>query len=117
MDSFALVAYASLAISKTLFQQLLACLSFTLDSEDLFCLYKRKKWFLWNMAVAQAAENHGDHWDLTWDLRWGIYTSIPIWTHSKNSLAAAAEALNLKISSDGTYIITKKNNIKQNWVA
>ena len=43
MDSFALVAYASLAISKTLFQQLSACLSFTLDSEDLFCLYKRKK--------------------------------------------------------------------------
>ena len=37
MDSFVLVAYASLAASRTLLQQLLACLSFTLDSEDLFC--------------------------------------------------------------------------------
>ena len=37
MDSFILVAYASLASSRTLLQQLLACLNFTLDSEDLFC--------------------------------------------------------------------------------
>ena len=37
MDSFVLEAYASLATSRTLLQQLLACLDFTLDSEDLFC--------------------------------------------------------------------------------
>ena len=37
MDSFVLVAYASLAASRTLFQRLLAFLNFTLDSEDLFC--------------------------------------------------------------------------------
>ena len=43
MDSFVLVAYASLAVSRTLYQRLLACLNFTLDSEDLFCWYKRKK--------------------------------------------------------------------------
>ena len=43
MDSFVLVAYASLAVSRTLLQRLLACLNFTLDSEDLFCWYKRKK--------------------------------------------------------------------------
>ena len=42
MDSV-LLAYASLAASRTLSQQLLACLKFTLDSEDLFCWYKRKK--------------------------------------------------------------------------
>ena len=42
-DSFVLVAYTGLAPSKTLFQQLLACLNITLDSEDLFCCYKRKK--------------------------------------------------------------------------
>ena len=35
MDSFVLVAYASLPASRTLLQQLLACLNFTLDSEDL----------------------------------------------------------------------------------
>ena len=40
MDSFVLVAYASLAASRTLLQRLLACLDFTLDSEDLFCWYK-----------------------------------------------------------------------------
>ena len=40
MDSFVLVAYASLAASRTLLQRLLACLNFTLDSEDLFCWYK-----------------------------------------------------------------------------
>ena len=37
MDFFVLVAYASLAASRTLLQQLLACLKFMSDSEDLFC--------------------------------------------------------------------------------
>ena len=37
MDSFILVAYESLASSRTLLQQLLVSLNFTLDSEDLFC--------------------------------------------------------------------------------
>ena len=37
MDSFVLVAYASLAASRTLLERYLACLNFTLDSEDLFC--------------------------------------------------------------------------------
>ena len=40
MDSFVLVAYASLVASRTLLQQLLACLNFTLDLKDLFCCYK-----------------------------------------------------------------------------
>ena len=35
MDPFALLAYASLEASRTLFQQLLAYLNFTLGSEDL----------------------------------------------------------------------------------
>ena len=101
MDSLVLLAYAKLAASRTLLQKLLACLNFTLESEDLSFWYKQKKWFLWTMAAAQAAENHGDEWGLTWYFLWGIYTSIPTWTHSKNSLAAA-EALSLKISSRGT---------------
>ena len=40
-----LLARASLAASRTLLQQLLACLNFSLDSEDLFCWYKRKSDF------------------------------------------------------------------------
>ena len=43
MDSFVLLAYASLAASRTLLQRLLACLNFTLDSEDLSFWYKRKR--------------------------------------------------------------------------
>ena len=43
MDSFVLVAYATLATSRTLLQRLLACLNFSLDSEDLLCWYKQKK--------------------------------------------------------------------------
>ena len=96
MNSFVLVAYTSLAASRTLSQRLLACLNFTLEPEDLCCWYKQKKWFLWTMAAVKAAENHGDEGGLTWYLRWGIYIyiyiSIPAWTHSQNSLAAA-EAL------------------------
>ena len=43
MDCVVLLVYAILAASRTLLQQLLAYLNFTLDSEDLFCSYKRKK--------------------------------------------------------------------------
>ena len=101
MDSFVLLAYASLAASRTLLQRLLACLNFTLESEDLSFWYRRKKWFLWTMAVAQGAENYGDEWGLTCYFLWGIYTSIPTWTHSQN-LLAAEDAPNLQISSHGT---------------
>ena len=50
IDSYVLLAYASLAASRTLLQQLLVYLNFTLDSEDLLCWYKWKKWFIWTMA-------------------------------------------------------------------
>ena len=43
MDSFVLLAYASLAASRTLLHGLLACLNFTLEAEDLSFWYKRKK--------------------------------------------------------------------------
>ena len=40
MDSFVLLAYASLVASRTLLQRLLACLNFTLESEDFSLWYK-----------------------------------------------------------------------------
>ena len=43
MDSFVLLAYASLAASRTFLQQLIACLNYTLDSKDLSFWYKPKK--------------------------------------------------------------------------
>ena len=51
---------------------------FTLDSEDLSFLYKQKKWFLWTMAAAaEAAENQGDEWGMTWYFWSRIYSSFP----------------------------------------
>ena len=66
MDSSTLLLYGRLASSRTLLQRLLACLNFTLDLEDLTFWYKQKKWFLFTMPIVQAAESHGDGWDLTW---------------------------------------------------
>ena len=40
MESFVLLAYARLAASRTLLQGLLACLNFTLESEDFSLWYK-----------------------------------------------------------------------------
>ena len=48
MDSFVSLAYASLATSRTLLQQLLVCLNFYLDSKDLLCWYKQKKLIFMN---------------------------------------------------------------------
>ena len=59
------------------------------------------------MAAPQAAENHGGEWGLTWYFRWGIYASIPTWTHSQNS-QAAAEAPSLKISFHRTSLKLKR---------
>ena len=101
MDSFALLTYSKLTASRTLLQQLLACLDFILQSKDLSFWYRQKKWFLWTMAAAQTAGNCGDVWVLIWYFLWEIYVSTPTWTYSKISLAAA-EAPNLKISSHGT---------------
>ena len=49
MGSFVLLAYASLAASRTLLQRLLVCLNFTLESKDLSFWYKQKSDFyeLW----------------------------------------------------------------------
>ena len=49
MDSFVLLAGASLAASRTLLQQLLSSQNFTLDLEDLSFLYNEKNDFyeLW----------------------------------------------------------------------
>ena len=60
IKSSILIEYASLVASRTLLQQLLACLNFPFDSEDLLCCCKQKKLFLGTMAAGQTAENHED---------------------------------------------------------
>ena len=44
IESYVLLAYASLAASRILLQRLLACVNFTLDSPDLFFWCKQKNW-------------------------------------------------------------------------
>ena len=61
MDPFALLAYASLAASRTVSQWLLACQNFTLESQDLFCRYKV---ISMNYGSSTSMENHGDEWGL-----------------------------------------------------
>ena len=94
-------AYSNLAAPRTFLQRLLACLNFTLDSEDLFCWCKGKTWFLWTVAAAKAAESHGDGWVLAWYLLWGIDTSVPTWTHTQNLLALISSR-----RTDFKYILT-----------
>ena len=60
-------------------------------------LVQTKKWFLWTMVAAQAAENHGDEWGLTWYLQWNEG-----YIHQFQTELAAAEAPSLKASSYGT---------------
>ena len=43
------------------------------------------------VAVAEAFENNGDKRDVTRYFQYGIYRSVPVWSHSQNSVAAAGE--------------------------
>ena len=64
MDCLVLLAYASLAASRTLLQWLSACLNFTLDSEDLFCWYKWKGDFyeLWQQHKQLKTMEMSEAW-------------------------------------------------------
>ena len=55
MDSFVLLAYVSLTTSRTLLQRLLACLNFSLESEDFFLFYKRKKMISMNYGSTTSS--------------------------------------------------------------
>ena len=95
MDLFVLLAYASLAASRTLFQQLLVCLNFTLDS---YLLY-RYKWKVISMNYGSSTGGlknmkMSEIWPDSFDEGY-IPTLIPTWTQSQNSLAAA-ETLTLR---------------------
>ena len=67
MDSFVLLAYASLAASRTLLQQLPACLNFTLDSEDLSFWYKSDLYGLWQQHKHLKTMETREAWPDTFD--------------------------------------------------
>ena len=73
--------------------------NFTLDEEE-YSVSTNERWFLWAIAVAQVAENHGDKLSLTSYLRWGIHTSIPTKNHFQQY--SVAKALDLQISVNET---------------
>ena len=108
MDSFVLLAYASLVSSRTLLQRLLACLNFILEAEYLSFWYKQKSDFYELWQQHKQLKTMVDEWGLTWHFLWEIYPSVPTWIHSQNSLAAAG-APTLKISSHGTSLKWSRN--------
>ena len=78
MDSFVLVAYASLADWRTLLKQLLACLNFTLDLEDLFFCFKQKSNFsqLWQQHKQLKTMQMSEAWPDIYD-KWYIHQLQP----------------------------------------
>ena len=74
MDSFVLLTYASSTAPRTLLLHLLACLTFTLDSEDLFCWYKSKKMIC---TSYNSSKSSWKPWsEAGWYLQWGTYIYI-----------------------------------------
>ena len=91
MNSFVLLAYASLAASRTLLQRLIACLNFTLESEDFYFLFgtsEKHDFMNYGSSTSSCKPWKWMRLDLMFSM-WYIYTSIPTWTHSQNSVAAA----------------------------
>ena len=82
MDSFVLLAYASLVASRTLLQQLLVCLNFILDSEDLSFTYKQKSDFyeLWQLHKQLKTMEMSEAWPDTFNEGY-IHQSQPEPTH------------------------------------
>ena len=97
---FSFISICKFGCFKNPFATITSLFEFYFRLRRFILLVQTKKWFIWTMAAAKEAENHGNEWGLTWYFQWGIYTSIPTWTHSQNSLAAA-ESPSLKISSHG----------------
>ena len=60
MDSFILVAYASLGTSSTLLQRLLACLNFELEILKIYFVGTNEKKKIISAMAAGEAENHRD---------------------------------------------------------
>ena len=83
---FCFISICKFGSFKNPFAMITSLLDFYFRFRRFILLVQVKKWFLWTMAAAQVAENHGDEWGLAWYLRWGIYTSIPTWSDSQNSL-------------------------------
>ena len=72
-------------------------LNFTLVTEDLFGFFKHKKPFLPVMAAEKAAKNHGDEWDLTWYLQWGIYIYINSSLNPLTSFSSSSRKTQFKV--------------------
>ena len=93
MNSLALFVYVSLAASRTLLQWLLACLNFTLDSEDFFSIWV----FFHKHSRFTRLQRKGEGIYLT-----PLYHFHPLQRHLNISWAITAESSPLHIASSWT---------------
>ena len=94
MDSFVLLSYAGLAASRTLLQQLLACLKFNLDSEYLLCWYKQNKndfYKIWQQHKQLNPMEVSEAWPDTY-----VEGYIPQFQPETPSLKISAHGISLK---------------------
>ena len=94
MVSFVLLSYAGLAASRTLLQQLLACLKFTLDSEYLLCWYKQNKndfYKIWQQHKQLNPMEVSEAWPDTY-----VEGYIPQFQPEALSLKISAHGISLK---------------------
>ena len=119
MDSFVLVAYASLAASKTLLQQLLACLNFILDSKiySVDANEESDSYELWQQHKQLKTMKMSEVWLDTYDEGYThqfqpeSFRQFQIWTQS----VVAAEASSLKISSHITSLKWSQRPSQSAW--
>ena len=108
MNSFVLLAYASLAASRTLLQWLLACLNFTLESED-FLLVQSKKVISMNYGSSTSS------WK-PW--RW-VRLDLILWmrdiyinSNLNSQKLAAAKALSLRANVCNNLAIGESDHLR-----
>ena len=76
-------------------------LNFGLNVWDLFFWQKWKRLFLWATTAAEAAEIHGNAWDLSCYSRLRIHASITIWINSQWSNGQVVRVLHYQPRGSG----------------
>ena len=103
--SLLLLAYANLTVSKTLLQQLLTCLNFTLDSENLFYWYKQKKndfYELWQQHKQLKTMEISKAWPIIYDEGY-VHSSLNPLTKFINSSRGAIDHENRPNQNDNSH--------------
>ena len=89
---------------KSPFPKITSLSGLTLNTIDLHCYYKYRKWFLWVMPQIKAVVIHRNEWSLTWYFWWEIYTSIPN-LNPLTEFGTSRKSTQVKVSSHETSLI------------